>query len=270
MAQNDVRRRALGAVLLSTLTRWESLVTIAATIGLFLAYPQPFPWWQAWFWLAGGLVAEAALIVSSLSDPEAAVQAIAREFEARFDIKAIKSPVSRERLERAIEYRRSMMRLANQAKGAMRVQLLETVNDVSDWITHMFELALHVDGFEANTLVDEDRRTVPAQLEKVKQRIAREPDAAVRQDLEEQLSKLQLQLDNLNATANGIKRAEIQLDSTLSALGTVYAQMSRLGAKEVDSSRAQRLRLEIKEEVSSLQDTIEAIDEVQVQRLRLS
>jgi phage-related tail protein len=81
---------------------------------------------------------------------------------------------------------------------------------------------------------------------------------------------LELQLNNLEATANSVKRADIQLDSTLSSLGTIYAQMSLLGTKEVDSARAQRLREEIKEEVSGLQDTLSAMDEVQAQRLRLS
>jgi len=59
------------------------------------------------------------------------------------------------------------------------------------------------------------------------------------------------------------------LDSTLSSLGTIYAQMSLLGTKDVDSSRAQRLRQDIKDEVSGLQDTIDAMDEVQAQRLKL-
>jgi hypothetical protein len=203
-------------------------------------------------------------------DRRRGAQAIAREFEARYDLDAIKSPVSRERMVRAVEYRRSMLKLVDQSAGAMRTQLQETVNDVSDWIAHMYELALHVDSFEANRLVEEDRRAVPQKLEKVRIRLARESDPAVRQDLQEQLDKLQIQLDNLNATANSVKRAEIQLDSTLSSLGTIYAQMSRLGTKEVDSGRAQRLRLEIKDEVSSLQDTIDAMDEVQAQRLTLS
>ncbi|MEL6270164.1 MAG: hypothetical protein AAFR22_10165, partial [Chloroflexota bacterium] len=69
---------------------------------------------------------------------------------------------------------------------------------------------------------------------------------------------------------NSMKRAEIQLESTLSSLGTVYAQMALLGTKEVDGARAQRLRLEIHDEVAGLQDTIDAMDEVQSQRLRLS
>src|SRR6185369_1203497 len=97
----------------------------------------------------------------------------------------------------------------------------------------------------------------------------RETDPAVRSELENQVKQLEQQLTNLEATANSVKRAEIQLESTLSSLGTIYAQMSLLGTKEVDSSRAQRLRLEIQDEVSSLQDTIEAMDEVQAQRLRL-
>jgi hypothetical protein len=110
---------------------------------------------------------------------------------------------------------------------------------------------------------------VPQQLEKVRQRVNTERDPNVKADLERQAEQLQQQLDNLNATVNSVKRAEIQLESTLSSLGTVYAQMARIGAKEVDSGRAQRLRDEIKEEVSSLQDTIEAMEEVQSQKLRL-
>jgi hypothetical protein len=270
MAKQEVRRRALGALLRGAVTRWESLLTIAVTIGLFIAVPKPFPEWEPWFWLVGGAIAEGALILSTLTDPRASSEAIAREFEARFDLRAIKSPVSRERLTRAVEYRRSMMTLAERSSGAMRAQLDETINDVSDWIAHMYDLALHIDSFEANRLVEEDRRTVPQRIDKVRTRLEREQDAAVRRDLQDQLSKLELQRDNLNATANSIKRAEIQLDSTLSALGTLYAQMSRLGTKDVDSSRAQRLRLEIRDEVASLQDTIEAMDEVQAQHLRLT
>jgi hypothetical protein len=59
------------------------------------------------------------------------------------------------------------------------------------------------------------------------------------------------------------------LESTLSSLGTIYAQMSLMGTKEIDSASAQRMRLEIHDEVSSLQDTIAAMDEVQSQRLSL-
>lgn len=269
MAEDEVRSRATGAVITNALFRWESLVTIALTAILFLFVPQPFPWWQPWFWIVAGLIAEAALVVSAISDPNASAEAVAREFEAKYDLRQVRNNVSRKRLEDALEYRRNMLRLSNQHSGAMRVQLQQTIADVNDWIGQMYDLALHIDNFEGNELVERDRRMVPQQLDKVQIRLRNESDADVQRDLQEQADRLQLQLDNLNATANSVKRAEINLDSTLSSLGTIYAQMSLLGTKDVDSSRAQRLRQDIREEVTSLQDTIDAMEEVQAQRLRL-
>lgn len=268
--QDPIRQRAFGAVLTGALLRWESLLTILMTIVLYMAVPQPFEWWQPWFWLVGGAIAELALVASVLADPEAARAAVAREFEQRFDMRSIKSPVSRQRLQSALEYRRGMLELVKRHKGAMRTSLQQTVNDIDDWIAQMYDLALHMDAFESNELVDRDRRRVPQQLERARLRFEREQDPKVRGDLENQIRQLEQQLANLEATVNSTKRAEIQLESTLSSLGTIYAQMSLLGTKEVDSARAQRLRLEIQDEVSSLQDTIEAMDEVQAQRLRLT
>jgi hypothetical protein len=269
MAENDVRNRALGAVVVNALTRWESLLTIGLTAGLVLTQPTPFPWWQPWFWLVGGVVAEAALVISAMTDPEAARQAVAREFEQKFDLRQIKSAVSRRRLEDAMEYRRNMMSLSQRHRGAMKLSLDQTVMDVNDWIAHMYDLALHIDSFEENELVKRDRVQVPQQIAAAQKRLQVERDPAVQRDLEAQYEQLNRQLDNLRATESSAKRAEIQLESTLTSLGTVYAQMSLLGTKEVDSSRAQRLREEIKDEVASLQDTIEALGEVQAQRLQL-
>lgn len=269
MADNNVRNRAVGAVILNALTRWESLLTIGLTAGLVIAQPTPFPWWQPAFWLVGGAIAEVALVISAITDPNAARQAVAREFEQKFDLRQVRSAVSRRRLEDAMEYRRNMMTLAQRHQGAMRLSLEQTAADIDNWISHMYDLALHIDAFEENELVQRDRTQVPQQLAAARRRAASENDPAVKRDLETQIEQLQRQLDNLQATESSAKRAEIQLESTLTSLGTVYAQMSLLGTKEVDSARAQRLREDIKDEVSSLQDTIEALDEVQAQRLTL-
>jgi predicted nucleic acid-binding Zn-ribbon protein len=268
---SQVRRRAFGSVLSNAIVRWESLIIAGVTAVAYFAIGAngPFPGWQAWFWLAGGVLAEIALVLAHITDPEEQAQAIAREFEQRFDLRRIKSPVSRERLQRAIEYRRNMMELASRARGAMRTSLQQTIADVNDWISHMYDLALHIDAFDANVLVERDRQAVPQQLQKARVRLERETDPNVQRDLQQQIRTLELQMNNLETTANSVKRAEIQLDSTLSSLGTIYAQMSLLGSKEVDSARAQRLRNEIADEVSGLQDTIAAMDEVQAQRLRL-
>ncbi|MEZ4672612.1 MAG: hypothetical protein R3E39_32325, partial [Anaerolineae bacterium] len=245
-------------------------LTLAVTIILFFGVQiTNIPGWQQWFWLVLGGLAEGAFIASNLSDPKAATQAVAREFDAKYDLGQIHNSVSRQRLQSALEYRRNMITLAGRHDGAMRANMQQTIADINDWIGHMYDLALHIDAFDNNELVERDRKMVPQQIEKTQIRLKNETDPSVKKDLEEQLKTLTQQRDNLDATVNSVKRAEIQLESTLSSLGTIYAQMSLLGTKEVDSARAQRLRLEIQDEVASLQDTIFAMDEVQSQRLQL-
>jgi hypothetical protein len=59
-----------------------------------------------------------------------------------------------------------------------------------------------------------------------------------------------------------MQRADLQLDSSLAALGTVYSQLLLVGSKEVDSDRAERLSADISNEVTSLQDVVDSINEV--------
>lgn len=266
----EIRQRATSAVLRNAVLSWQTAVTLGITAGLTLLAPETaIPGWQPWFWLVGGALAETAWIVASLTDPEATNEAVAKEFERKYDINRVQNRVSRQRLKSALEYRNNMMTLVKRHKGAMRLSLNQTVEDVDDWIAHMYNLALHIDSFESNELVERDRKRVPTDIEATKRRIEFENDPQVKQDLENKLHQLEQQLTNLEATINSVKRAEIQLESTLSSLGTIYAQMSLMGTKEVDSARAQRLRLEIQDEVAGLQDTLDAMDEVQGQRLSL-
>jgi len=60
--------------------------------------------------------------------------------------------------------------------------------------------------------------------------------------------------------------AEFQLENTLAALGTLYTQLQLIGAKDVDSGRTQRLQEDITEQIASLQDIAEAMDEVYMSR----
>lgn len=270
--REEVRGRVFGTLMMNALLSWQSLVTLMVTMILFLFVGDISVMgieWQPWFWLVLGGLAEAALVFSTVTDPEEAQAIMAREFERQYDLSAIRSSASREHLRKALEYRRNMLSLVKRHQGSMKVHLRQTVEDINDWIAHMYNLAEHIDAFDGNELVGRDLRSVPNQIERVRIRIQREENEQVRQELERQLEQLEQQRLNLEATQNGVKRAQIQLESTLSSLGTIYAQMSLLGTKKVDGTRAQRLRLEIQDEVASLQDTIEAMDEVQMQQLRL-
>jgi hypothetical protein len=61
---------------------------------------------------------------------------------------------------------------------------------------------------------------------------------------------------------NTIQRAELQLENTLTPLGTIYSQTMLVDAKDIDNGRARRLRQEIDEEVNELNDVLLAMDEV--------
>ncbi|MGB1287866.1 MAG: hypothetical protein ACPG7F_15105 [Aggregatilineales bacterium] len=270
--REDVRQQILGTLALNAVLRWESLVTVLVTAILFLFVNDISIAgldWQPWFWLVLGGLAEGALVYSSITDPEETQEALARQFEAQYELSQIRNNVSRQRLRKAMDYRRSMLALVKKHQAAMKMELRNVVEEVNDWIAHMYDLAEHIDSFENNEIVDRDLKSVPQQIEKVQIRISRESDERVIGDLERQLKQLRQQKLNLESTKNSVKRAEIQLESTLSSLGTIYAQMSNLGASKVDSSRSQRMRLEIKDEIDSLQDTIDAMEEVQMQSLRL-
>ena len=111
---------------------------------------------------------------------------------------------------------------------------------------------------------------MPRKIAEVKRLIKNDKNELTRRDRMRQLEILQQQENTLKAGTHAIKRAEIHLESTLAALGTVYAQMSLLGTKDTGSTRGQRLSIEIKDEIDKLQDTIDAMDEVQFYSQRLN
>ena len=269
----EARQKVIGALFANALLRWETLVTLMVTAILFIFVQDvslPFVEWQPWFWLVLGGLAEAVLVASTLTDPEATEQALAEDFEREYDLRNIRNRVSRERLRDAFEYRRNMLKLADAARGAMRTRKRTLISDINDWIAHMYNLANRIDYFEDNELAARDLQQVPRKIADVKRLIKNDKNEQTRRDRLQQLELLQKQLMSLEASARTIKRAEIHLESTLSALGTVYAQMSLLGTKDTGSTRGQRLSIEIKDEIDKLQDTIDAMDEVQFYNQRLN
>jgi hypothetical protein len=76
------------------------------------------------------------------------------------------------------------------------------------------------------------------------------------------MENLQRQHNTILQLENTMERAQLQLETTLSSLGTIYSQTMLVGAKDIDSGRAKRLRQEISEEVQELDNILVAMDEV--------
>jgi CII-binding regulator of phage lambda lysogenization HflD len=84
----------------------------------------------------------------------------------------------------------------------------------------------------------------------------------IENEIETTTSNLQRQYNTILQLENTMERAELQLETTLSSLGTIYSQTMLVGAKDIDSGRAKRLRQEISEEVQELDSILIAMDEV--------
>jgi hypothetical protein len=262
MSRADLHRRARRALLGAAVFSPQSvtiltvgLVSFALNIGLF-GLP-------AVTWLAFGGVAELIYIGATLTDRRAASHAISQMFERTFSPAHIDNVHVRQRVEQALAYYRNMQALLKQASGVRRVQIEATLGEVDTWIEQIFRVAGRIDSYENNELINRDRLRVPNEINVIRQRLANETDQGIRQELYDSIQLKETQLENLQALTNNIKRANIQLDNTLSALGTIYTQMQLLDTQALQGGRTQRLKQEINEQVLSLRDTIEAIDDMQ-------
>jgi hypothetical protein len=261
--KTDLESQAWRAMLLNAFLRWESAVIIALTIILAFFVPQPFPGWQWWFWLIGGALAEVALVYTSLTDPEFGRRVVADMLREEYDLNEIHTDKYRGYLQKAFEYRERIEEaITRHRRGVMRDQFQDTARQVDDWIRYIYQIARRLDYYADDDLFRRDLETVPKRIGELQARLERENDARVRAQLEETLQAKEAQYDNLQKLDNDILRAELQLENTLTAMGTIYSQLGRAGAKDVDSGRVRRLREEMADEVNELQDVLDAMDEV--------
>ena len=261
--KTDLESRAWRAMLLNAFFRWESAATIALTVLLAFFLPQPFPGWQWWFWLIGGALAEAAVVYSSLSDPEFRSRAVKDMLRQEFDPGEIHDDTYRRYLEQAIEYREHIEEaIARRRRGVLQDHFQETARQIDDWIRNIYEVACRLDRYGGDDLIRRDADAVPERIDELRMQIDGERDPRVRTQMEDMLRAKEIQLANLEQLENGVQRAELQLEHTLTAMGTIYSQLLLVNTKDVDSSRVRRLRDDMSEEVRELQDVLDSMDEV--------
>jgi chromosome segregation ATPase len=264
MSNSNIRSRALSAILMHALFRFESAATIAGTILLLYFFPQPFAWWQWWYWLILGGVAEALIVYTSIKDEQTGAAVVAELFRAEFNPATIRSQKYRGALERALTYRTRIEELIRKSDaGVLQQHLQETTQGIGDWLAQIFRLAQRLDEYERDDMLKQDLTATPATLRQLNDRVRQANNEAVREQARRTLASKQAQWDNLQKLAHTMEQAELQLEATLTALGTVYSQLVLLNSKdEVSDSRARRLRDDIAEQVSQLNDLQAAMDEV--------
>ena len=266
--QEELEKKAGRAILTRSVYRWESAIIIALTVSLAVltlagVVPALFGLFQWWFWLVLGALGEVGLVWSSVKDPEFRAKAVAEMFREKFNPKEIGNKALRARVEKALEYRdRADQVIKTSREGVLREHLADVSRGTTDWMENVFRLAKRLDAYMADSVIQQDMQSVEPAIESLKKRLALEDDDAVKRQISQTIAQRQIQRDNLRKLQNVMERAQFQLESTITAMGTVYSQMMLLGSRDVGSGRADRLQQDINDQVQALQDVVTTMDEV--------
>lgn len=266
---DSLRQRTLSKILEKAVVNPISGALIAAGIvlvGLQVPIPvlsnPPFYASSLW-WLAAIVPAWLAVVGARLTSRETSEQAVKAVLREQFDVNQISNPNLRMNVAQAIAYRERIDKAVERFKGSgMETRMQDVANQVEEWVRRIHTLAVRADAFRNDNLIHADLASVPETIKKLKQRWVGETNEGLKRDLENTIAQKQAQLDNLKNLAQTMDRAELQMENTLTALGTVYSQMLLLDAKDVDSAKTQRLRDNIVDQVNSLNDVISSMDEV--------
>jgi hypothetical protein len=264
---DELRKRAFWAMVNHALFRLESAFIIGLTIVLTFLFPQPFPFWQPWYWVVLGAVAEGLIFVSTLTDVEEGRKVVAAMLQEQFNPGVLQNPALRDRIAKGLEYRESIEEVIRQARsGVLRSHLEDDASQVDRWLDHIYRLAQRLDNYYQDKVIKQDMRSVPPSIKNFRARLKLEDNPTVREQMEKTIAQKEAQWEALQRLQDTMEKAEFQLEATLTSLGTVYSQMRNVEAKDVDSGRAARLSQDIADQVADLEDIELAMDEVYAQR----
>lgn len=149
------------------------------------------------------------------------------------------------------------------AQAGQRTHLQALGGQIDTWTETIQDLVERISKLRQDELIQRDIKAVPTAIADLEIRLQRESDPAIRAQLERTLTNRRKQLASLDQLQNTIKRAEIQIESTLSLLGTIYSQILT-GQSTSHVADTSRLSADVDEEVRLLQDQLEALREVKL------
>ncbi len=260
--RSEVQKQARNNILQYAVFRWESAAVIALTLLVYFLAPGPLGLPRE-LWLVLGFVAFGLVIYSSVSDAESNARVLLELYQEKFDPKKVKDKALRKEVEEALEYQRRIeMQVRKQQAGLIRDRLEDAANQLSEWVSNIYQLALRLDSYQADDLLARERNDLPQELQKLTAQRQREQNADVQKQLDQVIASKSTQWQTLRQLDARMQQAQLQMDQSLTALATVYSQVQLLNAEAINSGRAERLRTDIQEQVQRLDDLVASLNEV--------
>lgn len=262
-----LEKRVRNAIFQEAIFRTESAMVIAATMLLATASAIGLPGVEIlpyWGWLLGGMVAEGALIATSLTDPQFGRKVAAAVLRRDFKPEKLKNRELQLKWAEALDYRtRIDAGIQSRSDTLIKDELTQTVSQIDEWLGSIYDLALRIDRYLAEeNVLQRDKERAQKRLQELQKRLTAEDNTAVKNQLNVTIEGVQRQLETLDTLENTIQRARLQLENSLTHLGTIYSQTMLVDAKDIDRSRARRLRQEIADEVTELDDLLVSMEDV--------
>ncbi len=249
--------------------RWESAVTLGMMVGgtglsFYLSHRGILPSWAWGVCLAVGLLAEIILVFSSLSDKASNEAIITRLLQQEYYPEKLLNKALQAQIDKAFAYHSRLENRVNQWRDtSLKNHLNETAEQIRRWLKTSYTLAQRIDLYLAEyDLLKADKQHAVKRLNVLNQQLTQEKNADMRHQLELTISSLQRQVDALQGVDNTMKQAQLQLEHTVSAVGTIYSQTLLIEARALDGTRLQQVRQDVAEEVSQLTDILSAMQSV--------
>jgi len=268
-SQGSFQRRFRRTLLEYAFFRWESAVVIALTLilaAMSFVYKETgiVPQWTWIACLIFGFVSEIFLIYASLTDPETSRSVIEQIRHDDFQPKRLRSKVLQQKVNKAVDYhRRIEVSIQKAHSSAIKQNLIETSQQMGEWLKSIYALSQRLDNYETEqTILQRDKTQVSERIYELRRQQTSERDDAVKQQIQETIAGMRRQLEMIERLENTMSQANLRMEHTLSALGTLYSQTMLIKAKDINAGHAKRLREEISEEMDTLNDILSAMDEV--------
>jgi chromosome segregation ATPase len=164
----------------------------------------------------------------------------------------------------ALDYRSRIEKgIREHSDSMLKDELYQTAGQIDDWLENIYDLARRIDRYqEEREILHRDHRRAETRVAQLQAEFDKAKNPAVKDQIQTTLNSLGRQLQTLQTLEATIQRARLQLENSLTHLGTIYSQTMLVDAKDIDRGSARRLRHEIAEEVTELNDLLVSMDEV--------
>ncbi len=161
-------------------------------------------------------------------------------------------------------YRQEIDRLAkNAAGGAQAARMTDLARQFAAWEKDIQGMAERINGFKGNAIVQQDMRSVPEAIAKIEKHLESETNPRIRAPLENTLASRRVQLASLSTLSGVMRHAEVQFESAVASVGTIYSQaLAGQGTNQV--ADYSHLIGNVNEQVASLNDQLAALEEVKL------